>query len=63
MGQVWSSVAGLGGCRYTTGASGTEHVVLHAQRIRYQTNVDMGKLMAAVALSRITANASKYDWE
>lgn len=50
MGQVWSSVAELGGYPYTKGASGnvaTEEVVLHAQRIRDQTNVDMGKLMAA----------------
>ncbi|XP_042443956.1 hydroxymethylglutaryl-CoA lyase, mitochondrial-like [Zingiber officinale] len=47
---VDSSVAGLGGCPYAKGASGnvaTEDVVYMLHGLGIQTNVDLGKLMAA----------------
>ncbi|XP_038975293.1 hydroxymethylglutaryl-CoA lyase, mitochondrial-like isoform X3 [Phoenix dactylifera] len=76
---VDSSIAGLGGCPYAKGASGnvaTEDVVYMLHGLGIETNVDLGKLMAAgdfickhlqrqsgsktaIALTRITANASK----
>ncbi|KAK1293816.1 hypothetical protein QJS10_CPA16g01182 [Acorus calamus] len=76
---VDSSVAGLGGCPYTKGASGnvaTEDIVYMLHGLGIKTNVDLGKLMAvgeficaqlgrqsgsktAVALSKLTADASK----
>ncbi|XP_018436627.1 hydroxymethylglutaryl-CoA lyase, mitochondrial isoform X1 [Raphanus sativus] len=47
---VDSSVAGLGGCPYAKGASGnvaTEDVVYMLNGLGVQTNVDLGKLIAA----------------
>ncbi|VVB01664.1 unnamed protein product [Arabis nemorensis] len=47
---VDSSVAGLGGCPYAKGASGnvaTEDVVYMLNGLGIQTNVDLGKLIAA----------------
>ncbi|MFW5395343.1 MAG: hydroxymethylglutaryl-CoA lyase [Candidatus Accumulibacter regalis] len=45
-----SSIAGLGGCPYATGASGnvaTEDVVYLLQGLAVESGVDMGKLLAA----------------
>lgn len=47
---VDSSIAGLGGCPYAKGASGnvaTEDVVYMLNGLGVQTNVDLGKLIAA----------------
>lgn len=47
---VDSSLAGLGGCPYSPGATGnvpTEDVVYALHQLGYQTGIDLGKLVQA----------------